>query len=329
MMPSSSLMIGPEPRQWRRALALSMLFHLSVTAMLAMSLQRWPRGAADRFDSSAGLVLNRVSAQAAPYEGEEAFVASTPAADTDLLDALPNPSAAADLAADLPQMRTLEASESDAGSAQNRNNSANGGQKAATAGRGTDRSGRSGLFGASRAQVSVFGVEGTGTKFVYLFDRSSSMEGVRLRSAKKQLIESLQSLESVHQFQIIFFNSQPFPIDITDRGRMAFADDQNKRLAERFIGNVTADLGTDRYAALKTALAYNPDVIFFLTDADGPMSLSELADVERTNGRVNASICVIEFGDGAAPTGDNFLMRLAQQSGGQYGYVDTATLSDD
>ena len=128
-----------------------------------------------------------------------------------------------------------------------------------------------GIGGGSRSTVEVFGVKGSGSKFVYLFDRSTSMEGAPLAAAKRQLIQSLDALKSTNQFQIIFFNTQTFPIDITGRGRMAFADDRSKRMAANLVGGVTAEQGTDRYIALKTAIAFQPDVIFFLTDADDEM----------------------------------------------------------
>jgi hypothetical protein len=64
-----------------------------------------------------------------------------------------------------------------------------------------------------------------------------------------------------------------------------------------------------------------------LTDADDPLSASELADIARANRRNEAAICVIEFGRRPAPLPDNFLARLARESGGQYGYVDTTKLS--
>ena len=70
-------------------------------------------------------------------------------------------------------------------------------------------------------------------KFVYVFDRSTSMEGAPLAAAKQQLIESLQSLDSVHQFHIIFFNHADAERS-TSRGggrRIAFATDRNKKLA--------------------------------------------------------------------------------------------------
>ena len=68
-------------------------------------------------------------------------------------------------------------------------------------------------------------------------------------------------------------------------------------------------------------------MIFFLTDADDPMSASELAEIARTNRRSRAAICVIEFGRRHAAAGSNFLTELARESGGQYGYVNAAALS--
>jgi len=182
--------------------------------------------------------------------------------------------------------------------------------------------------GGGKARVSVFGIEGIGNKFVYLFDRSSSMEGPPLAAAKRQLIESLRSLESVHQFHIIFFNTRTQAFDITGGGRrIAFATDRNKQLAANFVGGIVADGGTDRLIALREAIAFAPDVIFFLTDADDPMPASELADIARANRRARAAICVIEFGRRQAPSPENFLSELARESGGKYGYVNTTRLT--
>ena len=170
-------------------------------------------------------------------------------------------------------------------------------------------------------------MEGKGNKFVYLFDRSASMEGAQLSAAKKQLLASLDSLDSIHQFQIIFFNSTTRVFDATGGGkRVAFASDRNKQLAANFVGGVTADGGTDRMFALRHALGFSPNVIFFLSDADDPMSASELAEIKKLNERVQAAICVIEFGRGPMAPKYNFLMQLARESSGKYGYVDTTKL---
>jgi len=191
----------------------------------------------------------------------------------------------------------------------------------------TGGSGRGGSGGHGTARVSVFGVQGEGKKFVYLFDRSASMEGAPIAAAKRQLIESLASLENVHQFHIIFFNTRTRPFDIGAGGsRIAFATDRNKQLAARFVGGITADGGTDRITALKAAIALAPDVIFFLTDADDPMSPAELAEIVRDNRRGRSAICTIEFGRRQSPSPGSFLAELARRSGGQYGYVNTATL---
>jgi hypothetical protein len=177
------------------------------------------------------------------------------------------------------------------------------------------------------AKVNVFGVEGTGNKFIYLFDRSASMDGAPLANAKRQLIESLKSLDEIHQFHIIFFNHRLQSFTATSGGpRISFATDRNKKLASGFLGRVKADGGTDRFLALKHALALHPDTIFFLSDADDPMSDSEMAKLARINENVGAAICVIEFGQGPDKPERNFLTELASQSGGKYGYVDVTKL---
>ena len=138
------------------------------------------------------------------------------------------------------------------------------------------------------ARTGVFGVESEGYKFIYVFDRSGSMGGhggAPLAAAKAQLLDSLEKLGQTHQFEIIFYNEEPHVFEVSgSTGRLVFANDQNKTLAKRFIGGVTADGGTDHEPALAMALRMAPDVIFFLTDADEPrLSASQLARISRMN----------------------------------------------
>lgn len=318
-MDNSSPSTAPLPERRLPAWSFSVLFHLATIALLALAVQQVPRGAAEEPGRTAGIVLKRASAEGDLYEGEEDLAQTTEAAqaaeNADVLDVLPAESAGPDAESDLPKIQGAGPSAADGGGQPN-------------VGQFTGARPRGSVGGGDTARVSVFGVEGTGTKFVYLFDRSTSMEGAPIEAAKRQLVESLQSLDSIHQFQIIFFNTdQYFFIPNEGSGRLAFASEQNKRLASNFVGGITAGLGTERYTALKKALALRPDVIFFLTDADDEMLPGELAEIRRTNGRAGAAICVIEFGRRAAPSRNNFLMELARQNGGQYGYVDTTTLS--
>jgi len=186
-----------------------------------------------------------------------------------------------------------------------------------------------GMTGSGKARVRVFGIEGEGYKFVYVFDRSGSMGGSgarALRAAKAELLSSLASLNRTHQFQIIFYNQEPWPFNPTGQsGRLVFGNDQNKELARRFIGGVTADGATRHEEALKMAIRMGPDVIFFLTDADEPrLSAGQIHDIARA--AAGTTINAIEFGLGPQQNNDTFLRRLARACGGQYRYVDVGRL---
>ena len=176
-----------------------------------------------------------------------------------------------------------------------------------------------------RTRTGVFGVTGEGYKFVYVFDRSGSMGGSgqsSLAAAKLELLASIDRLEPQHQFQIIFYNDQPAVLDIIGRGRLVFATDQNKALARKFIAGITADGSTDHEDPLLLALRLQPDVIFFLTDADEPsLTPAQLEKVRRLNGEIT-SINTIEFGIGPNLRSNNFLMQVARENGGQHVYVD-------
>jgi hypothetical protein len=298
----------------------SIAFHGCAIVALSVTLQGAQRGASETPIRSAGIVLKHVSAEGNVYVGQEDHsepaAAETQKAELDSSSTQPDQSATTESGNVLSQVTPVSnhartASDNQPGTSQ---------PNAASGSRGS-------LAGGGYTKVSIFGVEGTGNKFVYVFDRSASMEGAPLAAAKRQLIESLQSLEDTHQFHIIFFNHKLRSFDITAGGRrIAFGTERNKKLASNFVGGITADGGTDRFAALKQALAFRPDVVFFLTDADDPMSASEMADIERLQTRIGTAICAIEFGRTAAAPAKNFLTELARLSGGQYGYVNTAKL---
>ncbi len=179
-------------------------------------------------------------------------------------------------------------------------------------------------------QTSVFGVTGTGSKFVYIFDRSASMtdlDGLPMRAAKSHLVASLVTLDDVHQFQIIFYNDRltffnpraPLPPGLL------FASEGVKRQAVSFVRDIAADGGTNHIDALNRGIALQPDVIFFLTDADDPqLSSADLSEIRRRN--KGTIINTVEFGAGAEPKTERTLANLARENGGQYVYVDVLNL---
>jgi hypothetical protein len=334
----------PEVERSLPAWAFSLLVHASAMVFVMTAIQLWPEPGGNGGDGSIEVVMLSDADRGPLRNGDEgqgdrprnpyAVVAppellpsiptppqTPPQPPSVVQQTLPTPLAATPLVREQPQqvpMRLAAAPMLDANATQQ-----NAARPAASGGIG--RSGKPG--GDGSAKTSVFGVEGRGTKFVYLFDRSASMDGAPLSAAKKQLIESLKSLDGVHQFQIIFFNSTTQIFDAAGTGkRIVFASDRNKQLAWNFVGGITADGGTDRMVALRDALAMGPNVIFFLTDADDPMSPTELAEVDRLNHRAATKICVIEFGRGPMAPQYNFLMQLARETGGKYGYVDTTKL---
>jgi len=179
--------------------------------------------------------------------------------------------------------------------------------------------------GIGKARTSLFGIVGEGYKFVYVFDRSGSMGGSgrnALRAVKAELLASLESLDTVHQFQIVFYNERPVIFNPSGiPGKLAFANEQNKERAQRFIQSIVADGGTEHEEALRLAVRMHPDVIFFLTDADEPkLTRSQLDTIQRLAAGI--IIHAIEFGPGPKPDGKSFLAVLAGENGGQYTYVD-------
>ena len=89
-----------------------------------------------------------------------------------------------------------------------------------------------GLGSGSEGSATLLGVEGKGTKFVYVFDHSGSM-GVPankpLDRAKKELLASIDGISDVQQFYIIFYNQDQkvFRIDPTG-GRLIFGTVRTK-----------------------------------------------------------------------------------------------------
>ncbi len=187
--------------------------------------------------------------------------------------------------------------------------------------------------GGGQATTQVFGAQGTGSRFVYVFDRSASMQGFQGRpmaASRAELLKSLESLESIHQFQIVFYNDStsifnPFP---SRPPHLMLGTDENKELAAQFVRNIVPAGSTWHREALLTALGMQPDVIFFLTDAAEPqLTPGELAQIRARN-RTGAVIHSIEFGSGPYQGADNFLVKLARQSGGEHVYVDVTRLGD-
>jgi len=187
---------------------------------------------------------------------------------------------------------------------------------------GTGTGNRSGT--GSGNGTSMYGIPSKGKTFVYVIDRSSSMTDV-LVQAKNELMASVRRLDETQSFQVIFFNDLPRHLK-HQRFEMFHGTESDRQLVENQLFAVSADGGTRRDLALKAAAEFRPDVVYFLTDADDPISAAQREEIlSRLRG---AQINCIEFGIGPPVTdvsgkpAVNFLHKLAQGSGGGHVYVD-------
>ena len=322
-----------ESAAWMRrrgvpAWLLSLLLHLTVFTVLGLTFQVRPRGGNDGDELPRGgeIVLAQATGTKTSYfaEGDAAAAGGSAgdstAASEETIQPLPDEDQRPGGGPQLPQSSGISGALP---------HGFGPGDDPLGTGLATGGGGSSGKGLGKGTQTQVFGVRGQGSRFIYVFDRSSSMagfEGRPLAGAKRELIASLAHLEKLNQFQIIFYNQEPRLMRLPDGSSgMVFANEEGKRLAGDYIEQVTANGATRHLEALTAALYLRPDVIFFLTDADEPrLSAGELAKIRRLN--QGASINAIEFGAGAPPGGTNFLKQLAQQNGGNYGYVDVTRL---
>lgn len=298
-------------------------FHAALLVFLGFSLEGTPRGVALEDTRTVGIVLKQrdaigeseyVSEEQQSESGElEPAGSTSPGSPHDLFDIAP-PS---DPTESLPDVSQVIGA------------GAQGASRIPAAGDLARGAAGGRTITQGRARTSVFGLTGEGYKFVYVFDRSGSMGGsgrTALDGAKAELLKSLQDLSDIHQFEVIFYNHAPTVMELAGPGRLVFATEANKAAARQFVASIPADGTTDHISALLLALRLQPDVIFFLTDADEPrLTRRQLEQIRRLNGQTT-TIHAIEFGLGPKLSSENFLTQLARENGGQHVYFDITRL---
>jgi len=198
--------------------------------------------------------------------------------------------------------------------------------------------------GATGRPVStgLFGLRGEGADFVYVFDRSDSMNSVfsyasegktvfsitPLDAAKAELLKSLGDLKEDNRFHILFYNHDTWLFDTgkEQHKELVLATPDMKRLATQFVSTVYGNGRTKHVPALETAIKMRPEVIFLLTDGeekDDP-SPAELAKLRRLNGG-RTKINVVQFCYEMRSGGS--LVQLAQESGGKHIYFNISKLA--
>jgi von Willebrand factor type A domain len=174
--------------------------------------------------------------------------------------------------------------------------------------------------------TEFFGAREHAASFAYVIDCSGSMASNHaLDAAKRELLSSLYQLPPDAQFAVIFYNQNPTTLadQAGARGLMLATKSSKTRVRDQ-LSQIVPDGGTDHVAALRTALALRPEVVFFLTDAD-LMSDANVDDILRDAGKTR--IQAVEFGRGIELAVEKPLRRLATATGGTYRYIDVIRLT--
>ena len=187
--------------------------------------------------------------------------------------------------------------------------------------------------GPGHAYTSMFGLEGEGGDFVYVFDRSDSMNTyytleddgalevtvTPLEAAKNELSRSLGDLNRSCRFQVVFYNDSAVAYGNTLA--LAAATSNNVAGVRQFVREMPAEDGTNHLAGLERAIMCRPQVIFLLTDAeqkDDP-SIETVRQLAHLCKRANIKINIIHFCIEVRTTGT--LRDLARLTGGQHKFI--------
>ncbi len=307
--------------------AMSLFFHLSVLLLLAWFWQPIQRGTGDNGERPVGIAVATSSTAGRDYFLVEATEPSSSSAGESASNADVTGGTQAESPLDVGNLLSgLEAMPGESTGDLN--------DKTGTLGLGESDVDIGSSNNIPKATTTVFGVTGSGTRFVYVFDRSDSMNGYGgkpLSTAKRELINSLKSLEQVHQFQIVFYNDSPtyFRGTVGNTPKMLYGDATSKQDATAFVRSMFATGGTEHANAIRMALSMGPDVIFFLTDAaDPPMKASQLQQISDRAVRNGTTIHCIEFGAGPASGDGGWIKELATETSGQYRYIDVQQLDE-
>jgi hypothetical protein len=168
--------------------------------------------------------------------------------------------------------------------------------------------------------ISLFGGKPvSGRSFVFLIDRSKSMNLGALATAEKQLVAAVNKLQPHHEFQIVAYSSQ---CTYLRQRKLLPATDENKQAISGFLNKLTATGTTEHEMALQSGLQHQPDVLFLLTDGGDPaLTDKQILRLTKTAGDRTAIHC-IQFGWGQIQEPKNFLVYLANQNRGTFTFHD-------
>src|SRR5262249_41456161 len=168
--------------------------------------------------------------------------------------------------------------------------------------------------GVGDGATSFFQIGVRAKRGVYVIHQSGSMgPSSGLVRAKQELIGSLRGMPDRTLFQIIIFNRSVEMLLLESATGLLPATKENKQKAAEFLSSVQPEGGTLPVPALKRALAFKPEVIFFFSDG-GDWTDRQVQEVISIN-RGHSVIHVVDFGETDRIKGP--LPMLASRSQGE------------
>jgi hypothetical protein len=180
---------------------------------------------------------------------------------------------------------------------------------------------RGGEGAGNGSKPCVLEVGRSARSVVYVVDRSISMgfHGALAR-ARREVLASLRSLTPSTRFQVVAYNREAEPMCVNGSYGLLAANENTLGQVADAVSALRAAGGTDHGRALCRALAFHPDLIYFLTDADD-VSFEDVKKATHLAGH-RTVIHAIELNGGRAARSDGPLHKLAADNGGAYRRLD-------
>ncbi|MHB8974457.1 MAG: vWA domain-containing protein [Pirellulaceae bacterium] len=159
--------------------------------------------------------------------------------------------------------------------------------------------------------IEFFGVEGKGSKIVFVIDMSGSMVGYRFDKAREELMASVMRLHRDQSFCVLLFHSE---MVVPMSAKLIHAQAAAKKSLRRALTQVQAFDGTDPTSAIQAAISLRPDVIYVLSDGEFEYGTTgRVTEMNRDSGIV---INTIGFQVDA-----DTLRQVAKENRGEYRFV--------
>ncbi len=175
------------------------------------------------------------------------------------------------------------------------------------------------------ANVEFFGQRAYTPSVCFVVDASASMYG-RFNTVRRQLKETIASLQSDQQFYLIFFRADE--LLESGNGKLISVNGASKAAAFELIDKTHLRGGTNALAAIERAMQIRdsfgrpPALIFFLTDgfdlADNGTSDSFISRIASLRQKLAPTVVINTLGFWATPCDQAILNAVAQKTGGQF-----------